>query len=125
VYFRVYDVTETMFSDQTGQFPVRSQAGNSYVMVLVDIDSSGILVKPLKSRKDTELTRAYRTLMIRLKRAGIMPKKHVLDNEISKVMKSLIRDEYKMEYELVPPGCHRRNEHPCRRIHRFPAQALG
>ena len=78
-------------------------------MVMVDIDSSGILVEPLKSRKDAELTRAYRALMIRLQRAGIAPKKHVLDNEISEAMKNLIRDEYKMELELVPPGCHRRN----------------
>ena len=60
VYFKVYDVQETIFSEQTGQFPVRSQAGHRYIMVLVDINSSGILVEPLKSRKDTELTRAYR-----------------------------------------------------------------
>ena len=47
--------------------------------------------------------------MLRLKRAGIVPKKHILDNEMSEAMKEVIQEEYNMEMELVPPGCHRRN----------------
>ena len=105
----VFDVKETIYSDQTGQFPTRSRSGNKYIMVMVDIDSSGILVEPMKSRKDAEMIRAYNTLMSRLHSAGIVPQKHVLDNEISTAMKALIQDQYKMKYELVPPGCHRRN----------------
>ena len=46
---------------------------------------------------------------IALLRAGIVPKKHILDNEISEALKDIIRDEYRTEMELVPPGCHRRN----------------
>ena len=109
VYTKVYDVRETVFSDQTGAFPTRSQQGNKYIMVMVEIDSNAILVEPLKSRNDQELARAYKTLMTRLQQAGIVPKKHVLDNEVSKAMKSIIKEEYRMEMELVPPGCHRRN----------------
>ena len=48
-------------------------------------------------------------MMLRLKRAGIVPRKHILDNEVSEAMKDIIRDEYTMEMELVPPGCHQRN----------------
>ena len=44
--------------------------------------------------------------MLRLNRAGIKPRKHVMDNEVSNSMKNMIKDEYKMELELVPPGCH-------------------
>ena len=33
----------------------------------------------------------------------------MLDNEVSSAMTDVIRDKYKMEMELVPPGCHRRN----------------
>ncbi|KAL7535732.1 LOW QUALITY PROTEIN: hypothetical protein ACHAXR_006702 [Thalassiosira sp. AJA248-18] len=76
-------------------------------MVMVDIDSSGILVEPMKSCKDAEMIRSHQALMLCLKRANIVPKKHVLDNEVSKVMKELIRSHYQLE--LVPPGCHRRN----------------
>ena len=53
--------------------------------------------------------RAYHVLVMRLKNAGILPRKHVLDNKVSSAMKDFIRKKYKMEMELVPPGCHRRN----------------
>eukprot|EP00804_Cyclotella_cryptica_P024508 CCRYP_014628-RA/>CCRYP_014628-RA protein AED:0.32 eAED:0.32 QI:0/0/0/1/1/1/2/0/458 len=77
-------------------------------MVTVHIDSSAILVKPINNRTDSELTRAYSSLIARLQHSGVFPLKHVLDNEISNAMKTLITDTYKMTYELVPPGCHRR-----------------
>ena len=48
-------------------------------------------------------------MMLQLKQAGIIPQKNILDNEVSNSMKTIIRDEYKMKPELVPPGCHRRN----------------
>ncbi len=51
----MYDVRKTMFLDQTGQFPMRSQSGNKYIMVLVEINSNTILVEPMKSRKDMEM----------------------------------------------------------------------
>ena len=50
--------------------------GNKYIMVMVEIDSSVIVVEPMKSRKDEEIIRAYME-------AGITVKKHVLDNEKS------------------------------------------
>lgn len=106
----MYDVRETIFSDHTGQFPKPSLSNDKYSMVMVHIhSSSGILLKPIKSLKDAELTRAYWALMLHLQWAGVTPRKYVLDNEISDAMKNLICDEYKMELELVPPGCHQRN----------------
>ena len=45
--------------------------------------------------------------MLRLKRAGITPKKHVMDNKASNTIKSHIWDNCKLE--LVPPGCHCQN----------------
>ncbi|KAL7545294.1 hypothetical protein ACHAWF_008650 [Thalassiosira exigua] len=47
--------------------------------------------------------------MRHLNRSNMFPKKHVMDNEVSKQMKDMIRDEFKMQLELVLPGCHRRN----------------
>jgi hypothetical protein len=55
------------------------------------------------------MIRSYDALVLRLKRAGVVPKKHVLDNEVSEAMKNHIRDDLKFTMELVPPGCHRRN----------------
>ncbi len=51
----VYNVRETIFSDQTGKFPKLSQKGYKYIMLMVKIDSNAILVEPMKSRKDEEL----------------------------------------------------------------------
>ena len=82
---------------------------NKYVMVMIKIDSSGILMEPMKSREDDEMIRAYKTLVKRLQRAHIIPCKYALENEVYKNMKTLIRLKYNMELELAPPGCHRRN----------------
>ncbi|KAL7502326.1 hypothetical protein ACHAXN_000445, partial [Cyclotella atomus] len=109
VYVKTYDVRDTIYSDQTGKYPTQSKSGNNYIMVMVDIDSNAILVEPMKSRKDHEMIRAYDALVKRILRAGVTPKKHMLDNEISENMKEHIRDKYKFTLELVPPGCHRRN----------------
>ena len=78
-------------------------------MVLVEIDSSVILVEPIKNRSNAELTRTYSTLMSCLHKVGVAPRKHVLDNKISASMKALITEKYKMVYKLVPLGCHCRN----------------
>ena len=48
-------------------------------------------------------------MMLRLKHAGIIHQKHILENEVSNAMKTIISNEYKMKLELVPPGCHIRN----------------
>ena len=93
VYTKVYDVRNTVFPDQTVEFLTLTQRGSKYLMVMVDIDSNAILVEPLKSRKDPELSHAYRAMMMRLKRAGIVPQKHILENEVSEAMRGIIRDK--------------------------------
>ena len=92
VYTQTYMVHKTMFSNQTGQFPIQSLCGNKYIMVMVEVDSSAILVEPMKNRKDAKMIQAYNALLLRLKRAGIIPKKHVLDNKIYENMKNHICD---------------------------------
>ena len=64
VYVKVYNARETTFSDQTGQFPTQSKRGNKYIMVMVEVDSNAILVEPLKSRKDAELIRGNKYLLL-------------------------------------------------------------
>jgi hypothetical protein len=95
MYVKTYDVRETIYSNQTGKFPTQSKSGNNYIVVMVDIDSNAILVEPMKSCKDQEMIRAYDALVKRLLQAGVKPKKHMPDNEISENMKEYIRDKYK------------------------------
>ena len=76
---------------------------------MVEVDSNVILAELMKSKHDNKMKRAYKHLILRLTRAGVTPKKHVMDNKVSESMKNMIRDEYNMKLELVPPGCHRQN----------------
>ena len=124
VFTKVYDVRENIFSDQTGKFLKKSQRGNKYLMVMVEIDSNAILVEPLKIINHSELTQAYHVLVMQLKTAGIVPRKYVLDNEVLEAMKEVIRDKHKMEMELVPPGCHHRNAAEVA-IHNYKAHFLS
>ncbi|KAL7480197.1 hypothetical protein ACHAW6_005893 [Cyclotella cf. meneghiniana] len=63
IFTNVYDVRDTIFTNQTGEFPHHSQSGHHYLMVMVKIDSSAILVEPIKNFSDAELTRAYSVLL--------------------------------------------------------------
>ncbi len=76
---------------------------------MVEIDSNAILVEPMNNCKDAKMLRAYNGLLLQLKPAGIIPKKHVLDKEVSEHMKNHIHDTCKLDMELVPPGCHQCN----------------
>ena len=77
------ELAMNIYIDQTGRFPKTSAKGNQYIMVLCKIDSSGILVEPLRNRTAGEMTRAFQFLIDRLRKRGIFPKHLILDNEIS------------------------------------------
>ena len=78
-------------------------------MVMVEIGSNAILVKPMQWRKDSRMMRAYDTLLTRLQRARVDPRKHVLNNEVSEHMKHHISDTCKLNIELVSPECRQQN----------------
>jgi hypothetical protein len=42
-----YNVHKTMFTNQTVKFPIWSLWGNKYIMVMVEVNSNAILVKPV------------------------------------------------------------------------------
>ena len=110
VYLRVFDTTKkTMYSDQTGRFPITSARGHKYTMVAVELDGNYIDAEPLKSRKAKELTRAYQAIFERWKDTGaVVPNWHILDNEAPEELKKAIRQN-KCKVELTPADMHRRN----------------
>ena len=89
----LWDPKETIYTDQTGAFPITAQSGARYIMVMVTIESNTILMCSIKNRSDQELRRAYLELLDRAKAAGLDVKKHVLDNECSRATKELIKLE--------------------------------
>ena len=107
-FISVYDPRATIFTDQTGKFPLRSGRGNHYQMVVHDIDSNSTWVEPMKNRTEGEMILARRRALARMKLQGIIPKHQVLDNKILDAYCTEIRDT-NMNFQLIPPDDHRCN----------------
>ena len=107
VYLMVFDATKkSMFSDQTGKFPITSARGNKYIMVAVELDGNYIDGEPLQSRSAKSLTKAYLAIFQRWKATGVIcPNWHILDNEAPEELKQAIRDN-KCRVELTPANQH-------------------
>jgi hypothetical protein len=109
IFVRIEDLSDTIHLDQTGGFLYTSQRGNHYIMVAIHLDANYIFNKPMKNRTEEELMVAYQRIVNRMRATGLGLKKHILDNEASKTFKAKIK-ENEMEYELVPPSNHQRNQ---------------
>ncbi|KAL7501936.1 LOW QUALITY PROTEIN: hypothetical protein ACHAXN_000591, partial [Cyclotella atomus] len=110
VYLRVFDATKkTMYSDQTGKFPIPSSQGNKYIMVAVELDGNYIDAEPLKTRGTESLIKSYQAIFNRWKATQVIsPNWHILDNEAPEAFKQAIR-ENQCRVELTPADQHRRN----------------
>jgi hypothetical protein len=106
--FATVEETGRIYTDQTGQFPVRSSNGYRYILVMYHYDTNAILVVPLKTRHGNEILRGYTKLYHHLNERGFRPTTHWLDNDASNALKSFNRTQ-DIEYQLVPPHVHRRN----------------
>jgi hypothetical protein len=71
VYMQRIEVTRKIHSSQTGRFPITSSQGNKYRMIVFNYDSNAILAKPIKSRTEIELIRAYTKLRTYLTNRGL------------------------------------------------------
>jgi hypothetical protein len=107
VYAVVVDQGQ-LYTDLTGKFPVRSSKGNSYIMVCYVYDCNYVKVVPMKSRSALEWVKAYDSVHQEFTVKRFKPKLQTLDNQASAALKNLftVND---IDYQLVPPHCHRRN----------------
>jgi hypothetical protein len=97
-----------IYTDLTGRFPVSSIKVNWYVMICYSYDCNYVKPVPMKSRSASEWLKAYGGIHQELTSRGLKPKLQTLDNEASAALKSFFT-ENDVEYQLVPPHCHRRN----------------
>jgi hypothetical protein len=97
-----------LYTDLTGKFSVRSSKGNSYVMVCYIYDCNYVKVVPMKSRSASEWVMVYEHIHQERTAKGFKPKLQTLDNEASVALKHFFTAN-DVEYQLVPPHCHRRN----------------
>jgi hypothetical protein len=86
-------------------------------MVCYAYDCNYIIFLPMKSISASEGVKAYDHINQELTAKGFKPKLRTLDNEASRALKSFSTTN-DVEYQLVPPHCHRRNAAE-RAIHTF------
>jgi hypothetical protein len=104
-----------LYTYLTGKFSVRSSKGNWYVMVCSFFYCNYVKVVSMKSRSASEWVKAYDLIHQELTSKGL--KLQTLDNEASSALKNFFTT-HDVEYQLVPPHCHRRNAAE-RAIHTF------
>ena len=102
VFIKIWDVEETVHSNQTGKFRVQSQKRNNYIMIMTHIDSSAVRAELMENCSTKEMIKAYCALLAKLRRVEALP-----DNECSADLKEVIREIYKLQ--LMPPGNYRIN----------------
>ena len=102
------DLKGTICTDLPGRFPFHSSRGMNYIFILYDFDSNAILAEPIKSRNAAHLVEGYDACYNLLKKAGIKPILHRLDNEVSKELIASI-EEKDLKYQLATPHDHRNN----------------
>ena len=105
---KVYNVKQTLYSDQIVEFPETSKRGNKYQMCLHEIDSNTTWVEPMPSCTKHSMISARANGISRMRAAGLNPKHQILDNKASAKYKSAITNSG-MTYQLVPPDDNRRN----------------
>jgi hypothetical protein len=113
IFIHVYNVEDDkallkIYTNQTGRFPKKSNLGNQYVMVLVELDSSAILVETMKNCTFGKMICTYQHLIDCLKTAGIEPQRHVLNKKCSAKFKETIKKN-NTTFQLVPLQDHCQN----------------
>ena len=114
----------TLYTDDTGRFPIRSRISNQYLMVAYHCDTNTIIIEPFHTREDCHHIPAYTHIMTCLKNYGHVLDHQVLNKEASKEYRLHVTDIWKANYQLVPPNVHHRNIAE-RAIHTFKSHFLS
>ena len=80
VLLQLFDPTENIYSDLAGQFSVQSDRGNNYILVAYHYDVNNILTTSLKNRTGTWILSGITKIHDKLRKRGLTPKLHIVDN---------------------------------------------
>ena len=89
IYIKPITLSGFLCTNQTGAFPVTSNKGNRDVMVTHHFDTNAILARPLPSRSQLHLNKAFQSIYENLTDAGHAPTSIRLDNEAPLSLKKL------------------------------------
>ena len=95
-----------MYTGDTSSFPFCSRSGNQYIVIAYHYDSNDIVAAPFKLCTYKHRLIAYVSGMQRLKDLNMLVDLQILDNETSTEYKRIIKSEWGVRYQLVPPHIH-------------------
>ena len=79
-------------SDLTGQFSVQSERGNNYILVAYHYDANNNITPPIKNITGTCILSGITKIQDKLRKRGLTPKLHIMDNEVSEDLKKYVED---------------------------------
>ncbi len=62
VFMVIHDITELVFSDKTGHFPIMSNRGHTYLVIFYIYNANFIASVPIKNHTKQELLQAYQII---------------------------------------------------------------
>ena len=98
----------TIYTDNTGAFPVQSFHGKRVHFVTYEYRSNAILVRAIKDETDASMVAAFQDIYNYLTEKGLKPKLNVMDNKCSKAVQTFIKSTG-ADIQLVNPDDHRVN----------------
>ncbi|KAL7503294.1 hypothetical protein ACHAXN_001247 [Cyclotella atomus] len=98
----------TVYTDQTGNMPVVSYAGNKCHFVCYEYRSNAILVRAMKDQTDNLLQAAFQDVYDFLTARGFKPKLNIMDNQCSSRVQCYIKSTG-ADIQLVNPDDYRVN----------------
>jgi hypothetical protein len=101
----IHDITELVFSDQTGRFPITSNRGHAYLDIFYIYNANFILSVPIKNHTKQELLCAYQITYKYLSSSGFKPRLHKMDNKTSKDVEDFIQSQL-TTLQYTPPDIH-------------------
>jgi hypothetical protein len=91
-----------VYGDLTGRFTILSSKGHQYILTLYDYNSNIVSTKPMKTKSDKKMIRAYTALHQQLLNAGLKPELQIMDNECSRALIQYLTEQ-NIALQLVPP----------------------
>ena len=77
----------TVYSNLTGQFPIQSYTGMSYICVCYVYKPNTMLLRTMTSRETKDMLQEFESIYKKLEEKGHKPTLHVLNNECSRAVK--------------------------------------
>ena len=97
-----------IYSDPRGRLPTTSSRGRKYIYVMYMYDCNTILTTATNNRSGNEMIQSFTYSTEDLKRRGLNPGFHFMDNKASAVLKMKMTS-MNIKYQLVAPSNHRSN----------------